>query len=62
MRWGSGAVAHRIFPEAAGLSAWTFGTTRGTAGAKYNMQIGGKNVLIQRNWINSGSGGCQLSG
>jgi hypothetical protein len=48
--------------ENADKCAWTFGTTYTvTNGAKANMAIGGKNFLIQRNWLNRGSGGCALS-
>ena len=42
--------------------AWTWGTTYTTAaGGKANMKIGGKDFLVQQNWINAGSGGCVLS-
>jgi hypothetical protein len=48
--------------ENADKCAWTFGTTSTASnGAKYNMTIGGKNWLVQRNWKNSGSGSCALS-
>jgi len=47
--------------ENADKCAWTFGTTYTVNGAKANMTIGGKNFLIQRNWLNRGSGGCALS-
>lgn len=41
--------------------AWTFGTTYTTAnGGKANMSLGGKDFLVQQNWVNAGSGGCAL--
>lgn len=47
--------------ENADKCAWTFGTTYTTSnGALANMSLGGKNYLVQRNWKNSGSGGCYL--
>jgi hypothetical protein len=47
--------------ENADKCAWTFGTTYTTSnGAKANMSLGGKNFLIQHNWLNRGSGGCSL--
>lgn len=46
--------------ENADKCAWNFGTTFATSnGATANIQIGGKNFLVQQNWINSGSGGCR---
>ncbi len=60
--------------ENADKCAWTFGTTSTlSSGAKYNMtlptssQISSgntttvRNYLIQRNWVNSGSGYCAIS-
>jgi len=49
--------------ENADKCAWTFGTTSifASTGGTYNMTIGGKPFLVQRNWVNSGSGGCVLS-
>ena len=48
--------------ENADKCAWTWGTTYKAAnGATVNMKIGGKDFLVQQNWINSGSGGCRLS-
>jgi hypothetical protein len=47
--------------ENADKCAWTFGTTYKTAsGGDANMNLGGKDFLIQRNWVNAGSGGCAL--
>lgn len=47
--------------ENADKCAWTFGTTyTATNGSKANMNLGGKDYLIQRNWVNSGSGYCAL--
>jgi phosphate-induced protein 1 len=48
--------------ENADKCAWTFGTTYGTSnGGTANMSLGGKNFLIQQNWVNAGSGGCAVS-
>jgi len=48
--------------ENADKCAWTWGTTYTTAnGGVANMKIGGKDFLVQRNWVNAGSGGCALS-
>ena len=48
--------------ENADKCAWTFGTTYTTAnGATANMKLGGWDFLIQRNWVNAGSGGCKLA-
>ena len=45
--------------ENADKCAWTFGATYTTSnGSTANMQIGGKDWLVQRNWVNAGSGGC----
>ena len=42
--------------------AWTFGTTYLTAnGAKANMKLGARDFLIQRNWLNVGTGTCALT-
>ena len=47
--------------ENADKCAWTFGATYTTAnGSTANMNLGGKDFLIQRNWVNAGSGGCLL--
>jgi hypothetical protein len=48
--------------ENADKCAWTWGTTYTTSnGGLANMNLGGKDFLVQRNWVNSGSGGCALS-
>jgi len=48
--------------ENADKCAWTWGTTYTTAaGGVANMKLGGKDFLVQRNWVNAGSGGCALS-
>ena len=45
--------------ENADKCAWTFGTTYTTTnGSTANMNLGGKDYLVQRNWVNSGNGGC----
>jgi hypothetical protein len=41
--------------------AWTWGTTyTSAAGGVANVNIGGKDFLVQQNWKNSGTGGCAL--
>jgi hypothetical protein len=48
--------------ENADKCAWTFGITYTTSnGATANMNLGGKDFLIQRNWVDAGSGGCALA-
>lgn len=48
--------------ENADKCAWTFGTTYTTSnGATANVNFGGKDFLVQRNWVNAGSGGCAMS-
>jgi len=48
--------------EVADKCAWTFGTTYTAAGnSKANMSLGGKDYLIQQNWVNAGGGYCALS-
>ena len=45
--------------ENADKCAWTFGTTYTVAnGAKANMNLGGRDYLIQRNWVNASGGFC----
>lgn len=47
--------------ENADKCAWKWGTTYTTAaGGVANMTIGGKDFLVQQNWVNAGSGGCVL--
>ncbi|HEV2749115.1 MAG TPA: hypothetical protein VGV12_01180 [Gemmatimonadales bacterium] len=48
--------------ENADKCAWTFGSTYTTAnGATANMNLGGRNFLIQQNWVNANGGSCKLS-
>ncbi len=48
--------------ENADKCAWTFGTTyRAANGAYYNVTLGGKQYLIQRNWVNANGGYCSMS-
>jgi hypothetical protein len=48
--------------ENADKCAWTFGTTSTAAnGSKYNIVLGGKQYLIQRNWVNASGGYCAVS-
>lgn len=45
--------------ENADKCAWTFGTVYTTSnGSAANINLGGKDFLVQRNWVNAGSGGC----
>jgi len=45
--------------ENADKCAWKFGSTYTAAnGMPANMNLGGKDFLVQMNWVNSGSGGC----
>jgi hypothetical protein len=48
--------------ENADKCAWNFGTTFTTSnGGVANVVIGGRNFLVQQNWVNAGSGGCRQS-
>jgi len=48
--------------ENADKCAWTWGTVQTASnGGKFNMVIGGRQFLVQQNWVNAGSGGCALS-
>jgi hypothetical protein len=48
--------------ENADKCAWTFGsTTQLPSGAFYNMTLGGRNYLIQQNWVNASGGFCAKS-
>ena len=48
--------------ENADKCAWTYGTTFTTpSGGKANVTLGTKSFLIQRNWLNVGSGSCAMS-
>ena len=48
--------------ENADKCAWTFGTTSTAPnGSKYNVTLGGKQYLIQRNWVNASGGYCSMS-
>ena len=48
--------------ENADKCAWTFGTlSTAVNGSKYNMTLGGRNYLIQRNWVNASGGYCATS-
>ena len=45
--------------ENADKCAWTFGTMfTAPNGSKYNMTLGSRNYLIQRNWVNASGGFC----
>ncbi|BDG08065.1 EXORDIUM family protein [Anaeromyxobacter paludicola] len=47
--------------ENADKCAWTFGTTSTAPnGALYNLTLGGREYLIQRNWVNAAGGYCAL--
>jgi hypothetical protein len=48
--------------ENADKCSWTFGTTlKLPSGAKYNVTLGPRKFLIQRNWVNAGGGYCAQS-
>ena len=47
--------------ENADKCAWTWGTTYNNGTGVANVNLGGKDFLIQRNWLNAGSGSCQMS-
>ena len=48
--------------ENADKCAWTVGSTYTTSnGATANMNLGGRDYLIQQNWVNSGGGFCAKS-
>jgi hypothetical protein len=48
--------------ENADKCAWTFGTeSTASNGSKYNITLGGKQFLIQQNWVNAGGGFCAMS-
>ena len=48
--------------ENADKCAWKFGTTyTALNGSKANMSLGGRDYLIQQNWVNSSSGFCAMS-
>jgi len=47
--------------ENADKCAWTFGSTFSTSGGGVaNVTLGGKNYLIQQNWVNANGGGCSM--
>src|SRR5213079_3370419 len=48
--------------ENADKCAWTFGTThQAVNGSLSNVTLGGKQYLIQRNWVNASGGYCSMS-
>jgi hypothetical protein len=48
--------------ENADKCAWTWGSTYTTSnGGLANMNLNGKDFLVQQNWVNAGSGGCAKS-
>ena len=48
--------------ENADKCAWTFGSTSTAGnGSKYNVTLGGKQYLIQQNWVNASGGYCAMS-
>ena len=47
--------------ENADKCAWNWGATYSNGVGIANLQIGGKDYLIQQNWVNAGSGGCAKS-
>jgi Phosphate-induced protein 1 conserved region len=51
---------HRGY-ENADKCAWTFGTTYSNGTGIANVNLGGRDYLIQRNWVNAGGGYCAMS-
>jgi len=48
--------------ENADKCAWTFGTTSTASnGSAYNVTLGSRQFLIQRNWVNASGGYCSMS-
>jgi hypothetical protein len=48
--------------ENADKCAWTFGTTYTVSnGSQANVRLGGRDFLIQRNWVNASGGYCSMS-
>ena len=47
--------------ENADKCAWTFGAVSSNGTGNYNMTFGGHDWLVQRNWVNAGSGGCAVA-
>jgi hypothetical protein len=48
--------------ENADKCAWTFGTeSTASNGSQYNITLGGKQYLIQQNWVNASGGYCAMS-
>jgi hypothetical protein len=48
--------------ENADKCAWTFGTeSTASNGSKFNVILGGKDYLIQQNWVNASGGYCSMS-
>jgi hypothetical protein len=48
--------------ENADKCAWTFGTTHTASnGSLYNVTLGTRNYLIQRNWVNASGGFCSMT-
>jgi len=47
--------------ENADKCVWTFGTTQNLPnGSSYNMKLGNRPYMIQRNWVNAKGGYCAL--
>ncbi len=47
--------------ENADKCAWTFGTVYSSKGSMANMNLGGRDFLIQQNWLNLNGGSCALA-
>jgi hypothetical protein len=67
--WDSKRRSSTYGYEDADMCAWNFGTTSTTpSGAKYNYVSGGKDYLLQQEWVNTGGGSgyngghCGMSG
>ncbi|MBV9609635.1 MAG: hypothetical protein JO187_08765 [Acidobacteria bacterium] len=47
--------------ENADKCAWTFSPVSSSNGYQYNISLGGRQYLIQRNWVNASGGYCSMS-
>jgi len=54
---GNAWFDHRGY-ENADKCAWTWGPTYSAGGSTANINVGGKDFLVQQNWVNANSGGC----
>lgn len=61
--WDSAAQSPTRGNENADMCAWNFGTTYKTAAGTANVNLNGRDYLLQQNWVNTGNGGgyCSLA-